>query len=488
MFLFEDKNDLSLFVQKVRDDQRLAVHTALVPNKRLDNFQPARHINDLKKFGFSTYLREQIEAPDAILVYLCLFSQVYQLPVGNGDTHKNIQNILPQILPEITRCYTSTHLYSSTKSRYTGKISSQSAEVSTGYWLTSSVNQADLKNKEEELIRIKAKLADVDERIKQSNSEKSNLDKQLEGLKSELNKLKERRLYVENIGKKLTIKQTQLKNLETQNIDLLAEARKKLTKMNELAKKKVKVFTDCVEHAKSLIVLNKDKISAVYQEAILQAEKIRIQALERDYTARKQELESNHENYQANLERANAAAKAALSDANIINNLSADSKKLQELISSDEYKANFSKLPDSTDKLEMDIAQAEAIQQCSSSVDESVIKDFEHRAKRIEELKRDFEKKNQRLANHQNNYENTKNEWMAQVEEMIETINTKFSGLFLLLKCAGEVSLGRPDNPEDFSKYGICIKVSFRNDEQLQELTAWQQRLAFIFLCTLWSI
>ncbi len=223
MFLFEDKNDLNLFVQKVRDEQRLAVHTALVPNKRLDSFQPARSINDLKKFGFSTYLREQIEAPEAILVYLCLFSQVYQLPVGNGDTHKNIQNILPQILPEIMRCYTSTHMYTSTKSRYTGKISSQSAEVSNGYWLTSSVNQADLKNKEEELIRIKGNLADVDEKLKRSSSEKSNLDKQLEGLKSELNKLKERRLYVENIGKKLTIKQTQLKSLETQNIDLLAE-------------------------------------------------------------------------------------------------------------------------------------------------------------------------------------------------------------------------------------------------------------------------
>ena len=27
----------------------------------------------------------------------------------------------------------------------------------------------------------------------------------------------------------------------------------------------------------------------------------------------------------------------------------------------------------------------------------------------------------------------------------------------------------------DFSKYGIKIMVSFRNDEQMQELTAWQQ-------------
>lgn len=33
----------------------------------------------------------------------------------------------------------------------------------------------------------------------------------------------------------------------------------------------------------------------------------------------------------------------------------------------------------------------------------------------------------------------------------------------------------RPDVPDDFAKYGISIMVSFRSDEQLQELTAWQQ-------------
>ena len=37
------------------------------------------------------------------------------------------------------------------------------------------------------------------------------------------------------------------------------------------------------------------------------------------------------------------------------------------------------------------------------------------------------------------------------------------------------VGLARPDNTEDFAKYGICIKVSFRTNERLQELTAWQQ-------------
>lgn len=58
---------------------------------------------------------------------------------------------------------------------------------------------------------------------------------------------------------------------------------------------------------------------------------------------------------------------------------------------------------------------------------------------------------------------------------MLAEINTKFSQLFMQLKCAGEVHLSRPDNAEEFNKYGISIRVSFRAEEQLQELTAWQQ-------------
>ena len=205
MFMFEDKNDLNLFVKLVRDEQELAVHTALVPNKLQEDFKPPRDIDHLKQFGFTSYLREQIEAPDAILSYLCLYQQIHQLPVGNEQTHKNIKEILPQLLSDqITRCYTNTHFYVSTRSRYTNQISSQSSEVSEkSYWLTSSVNQSDLNGKEEDLKRIKAKEIDFDEEIKKLKKEKEGFDKKLDGLKSELNKLKEKRLYIENISKKL---------------------------------------------------------------------------------------------------------------------------------------------------------------------------------------------------------------------------------------------------------------------------------------------
>jgi chromosome segregation ATPase len=139
------------------------------------------------------------------------------------------------------------------------------------------------------------------------------------------------------------------------------------------------------------------------------------------------------------------------------------------------HKVKFAKLPDTIEKLDTEIHQCEAISQCGSEVDEGTVNDYNRRKKHIEELQGQVEKDTTKLAKHKNNYEATKNDWIEKVEKMIAEINEKFQSLFRQLRCAGEISLGRPDNAEEFAKYGITIKVSFRSDEQLQELTAWQQ-------------
>ena len=139
------------------------------------------------------------------------------------------------------------------------------------------------------------------------------------------------------------------------------------------------------------------------------------------------------------------------------------------------YKQMFAKLPEKVEKLEAEISQCEAMSQNGYDVDEGVVDEFNKRKKVIEALSRDVQKYREKLTNHQQNYEDSKNDWMSKVEAMIKDIDQKFQMLFRQLRCAGEISLGRPDNPEDFAKYGITIKVSFRQEEQLQELTAWQQ-------------
>jgi len=43
------------------------------------------------------------------------------------------------------------------------------------------------------------------------------------------------------------------------------------------------------------------------------------------------------------------------------------------------------------------------------------------------------------------------------------------------IKCDGEVSINRPDNPSSYSKYELQIKVSFRDSVPLEALNVGRQ-------------
>ena len=424
----------------------------------------------LRNYGFTTYLRDAIDAPDPILVYCSIYHKLHMIPVGDDRTQKNISQVMESISQHnFTRLYTSTHQYSITKSRYTGKITTSSSQVGDSYWLTSSIDENKLKELEETGKRLVAEYKKLENELKSITEKKNAIEEILEQLRNEKSNLNGRRYHIENLEKKIRNKQTFLKSVESQNIDLVLEAQNLSTKIVEICKKRVKCYHDYADAVKNLILLNKDKIFAIYCDAQFQSEKLSLENEMRDLNIQKQELEPYIDNYANKLKEAKDAAKNALDSASKINGVNLE-KGMPE-----EHRKKFAELPAEINQLEAEIHQLEAIAQSTYEVDERVVQDYEQRKKKIEGLKKEFEKSKVKLASHQNNYESLKNDWLEQVETMIKELNEKYSVLFQQLKCSGEVSLGRPDNAEDFSKYGVTIRVSFRTEEKLQELTAWQQ-------------
>jgi chromosome segregation ATPase len=141
----------------------------------------------------------------------------------------------------------------------------------------------------------------------------------------------------------------------------------------------------------------------------------------------------------------------------------------------DAIRAKFSELPESLEEIDAGIHHEEMRAGCSVDVNPNVIDEYQSRKKTIEKAQKARDNLVDKINNHKSNYEEKKNKWLDDVVEMISEINVKFSDLFKQLKCAGEVQLSRPDNPEEFAKYGISIRVSFRSEEQMQELTAHVQ-------------
>ena len=67
---------------------------------------------------------------------------------------------------------------------------------------------------------------------------------------------------------------------------------------------------------------------------------------------------------------------------------------------------------------------------------------------------------------------NAQGRWLPELKKIVEQINRSFGRSFEKIGCAGEVKLHEDD---DFDKFAIHIKVKFREEEQLQLLTAHRQ-------------
>jgi len=76
-----------------------------------------------------------------------------------------------------------------------------------------------------------------------------------------------------------------------------------------------------------------------------------------------------------------------------------------------------------------------------------VIKDFESRKQRIDQLEQQVTTLGQNVQKHRIETDVVRQRWLEPLQDIIGQINTNFSAYFAAMKCAGEVSLSKPSNP-----------------------------------------
>ncbi len=122
---------------------------------------------------------------------------------------------------------------------------------------------------------------------------------------------------------------------------------------------------------------------------------------------------------------------------------------------------------------------------CSRKIDilKSQLKDVREVTKReLDEVKELEKKKDQQerdVLELQRNVEDLARELKADeqdllngIDDMVTSINSRFSQLMNRMNFAGEVELHRGDEALDFKNYGLKILVKFRSKDSLQPLTA----------------
>lgn len=92
-FTCECKEDMSLLHKKLRIEQKLNANMLHSDAATTINYRAQRDINQLRRYGFHSYLIDLIDAPAPILNALCRLYHIHIIPVGDDKTFEMTDDI-----------------------------------------------------------------------------------------------------------------------------------------------------------------------------------------------------------------------------------------------------------------------------------------------------------------------------------------------------------------------------------------------------------
>jgi len=138
-----------------------------------------------------------------------------------------------------------------------------------------------------------------------------------------------------------------------------------------------------------------------------------------------------------------------------------------------ELQRAFHEMPDTVEELEGAIQDYTAQANAVLFLNHNVLEEYERRCEQIHNLDSKVEEGRAVLNRNLGEINSLKETWLPTLRSLVTRINETFSHNFQEMAVAGEVTLDEHDM--DFDKYGILIKVKFRQTGQLQVLSAHHQ-------------
>ncbi|PNI62022.1 SMC5 isoform 1 [Pan troglodytes] len=423
-FVFESQEDMEVFLKEVRDNKKLRVNAVIAPKSSYADKAPSRSLNELKQYGFFSYLRELFDAPDPVMSYLCCQYHIHEVPVGTEKTRERIERVIQET--RLKQIYTAEEKYVVKTSFYSNKVISSNTSLKVAQFLTVTVDLEQRRHLEEQLKEIHRKLQTVDSGLIALRETSKHLEHKDNELRQKKKELLERKTKKRQLEQKISSKLGSLKLMEQDTCNLEEEERKASTKIKEINVQKAKLVTELTNLIKICTSLHIQKVDLILQNTTVISEKNK---LESDYMAASSQL------------------------------------RLTEV---------FQDLPNTLDEIDALLTEERSRASCFTGLNPTIVQEYTKREEEIEQLTEELKGKKVELDQYRENISQVKERWLNPLKELVEKINEKFSNFFSSMQCAGEVDL-HTENEEDYDKYGIRIRVKFRSSTQLHELTPHHQ-------------
>ncbi|XP_069430200.1 structural maintenance of chromosomes protein 5 isoform X4 [Ovis canadensis] len=465
-FVFENQEDMEVFLKEVRDNKKLRVNAVIAPKNSYADKAPSRSLNDLKQYGFFSYLRELFDAPDPVMSYLCCQYHIHEVPVGTERTREKIERVIQET--RLKQIYTAEEKYVVKTSFYSNKLISSNTSLKVAQFLTVTVDLEQRRHLEEQLKEINRKLQAVESGLSALRETNKHLEHKDNELRQKKKELLERKTKKRQLEQKISSKLGSLKLMEQDTCNLEEEERKASTKIKEINVQKAKLVTELTNLIKNCTALHIQKVDLILQNTTVISEKNK---LESDYIATSSQLRITEQHFielDENRLRLLQKCKELMKRAKQVCNLGAEQTVPQE------YQTAFQDLPNTLDEIDALLTEERSRASCFTGLNPTVVEEYTKREEEIEQLTEELKIKKVELDKYRENISQVKERWLNPLKELVEKINEKFSYFFSSMQCAGEVDL-HTENEEDYDKYGIRIRVKFRSSTQLHELTPHHQ-------------
>lgn len=467
-FVCSNRDDLTLFLDEVRDKQGLRVNGVAPPEETLESFKSSRSLKDIGKWGFFCYLKDLFTAPDEVMRYLCHQYRLHEIPLGNDWTTKNADKVINE--SGVTSFYTLTSRYTVKRSLYGNRERSTVVDHVRDARLFNIAVDAEKKR------QLELEQQDVSHQVQQKNEEYKNLSerenslhKELESLRNKKKELTSQTQRRRNLENQLAAKQKNLETMQKATPDLEGKAETIQQQIVRINHQRAQLAMEYKDFVRECTTVAKERLVQSLQQVQTTIEKSKVEDMFRESSQQLKILEGEYLKINNTLDMQKKLAKDLKKVAHEKTGIP-DGADIP-----DELKEAFKLYPDTLEEIDEMIHDEKARIECQYHSNPQVVKEYERRKKEINELDRQVQAQETDIETKQRKITSLKESWLTPLQELVSQINEKFGEFFRMMGCAGEVALSTEQGENNFDKYGIQIKVKFRAKDSLHVLTPFHQ-------------
>ncbi|KAF0492709.1 P-loop containing nucleoside triphosphate hydrolase protein [Gigaspora margarita] len=467
IFVCETEQDYHTITRELCDNRRMRINV-FFPKATMDSFTPPIPHQQLRSYGFVSYLLDLIEAPPRVQAALCDMSKLHAIPLARNESDINYDIIKGN--RAFFKYYAGETSYSVSFSKYGQRFSQVlTNRIRPSKFFTATMNIEEKYELEKQLQECQIKLSRFDQQLSDLRKEYGNLQKSIELLYGERNAINEEKRKnqfalreFERLKVRLDSKRDQLQRELEQPASMMDEENALRKDFSKIAKKRGQLVTQIKKIMEECMQLFSGRILATLKHMQASSD---LNALERQTQDRDEALKQAHIKFSeadAKFNSAKSEARRLLNEANAREGVDAETTRaVQELT-----------LGMTLEELEDAVASERAKADLHYAINPSVIETYETRKAEIDSIKSRLSIKTSRLTKLTSDLATFREKWEPRLNSLVKEISQGFSNAFDRIGCVGEV---RVSPHEDYDKWGIDILVKFRDNERLQALTGQRQ-------------